>query len=390
MPPFSFCVRHAEAGQFPPAVAAISAWRLWRWTVKPRVLLTAVVVTFPLMLCAQPQNAAPTNTLGVAPGSELSFQVTSAVRTQFIGPIFGRAGLDRQGNVYVRLHDPERLRNHTYFQAPIQEIGKDGSLLRSFRVTDVVPNAAGRGFSVTPDGTVYQLAQAGASVLFIAEFPDGHIGSATKLDVTSLRTTGFSPYLLAVFPTGGFLVSGITGAFGRGTLTAVFDANGKLKKEVVLTDDAEFTKRALAGDSELLFAGPNYGNAAVTRGEAVAHGANVYLMRSSASAVISVITAEGEVLHTLRVDSGDPGLLALSMKVGPDGTITVAFGPLGRTDNPQTVVHVVDSTGKSVETYRTNDLRITAFSMAGYDHDGFTFFKSESQGPGSIYRVGIK
>ena len=303
-----------------------------------------------------------------------SLVITSSVTSQVFGPNFGRVRCDEDGNVYLRPYSADRGRAGTLHQTPIQKIKPDGSLAGSFRVTDFREGIWGRDFFVTDKGAVYQIVQTAELEMYVLEFSsDGSLKSHTKID-----TEFFSPYQLAVFKSGEFLLSGTAGKQGHTPFTAVFSSGGKLLKKLTSPEDEDSQTRAESGDSTVV--GENgFGNAAVHFGDAAAGSdGNLYLMRAGSRAWIYAVSPAGEVIRKFFVDSGDSSLQAKSMKSAP-GRIAIAFGR--KSEVSDNVIKIVDLEGNAIADYVFRDNRLSPAFLSCYVPPVFTFVQANGSGP---------
>jgi len=348
------------------------------------VLLAAVCGVAP-MLCAQHPSA----TL-VDLKADAKIEVPARVRaTQSRGGI-----CDGAGNLYIRPIATEGKPGQERAASPTWKISPDGNLMGSFRVLDAFQNlqarggvnVLGKGVFVTADGKVFQAADSQGEV-FVVEFaPDGSVKSKTKL-ATAPHTQS---WLLAVFKSGEYLVTATTGEDNLTPFTAVFAADGRLVKKIYEPEDEEARQKASPSDWEPRPIGSVGGADFVHRGDVAAGSdGNVYLLHGTASpALVYVISPAGEVLRKLRIDAGDSGLLARSIKFYA-GQLAVEFDRWFLFDTHQNLIKVTDQQGNSIAEYRMRPVvGDHSLYLAGYGPEGFTFVPYENDG--KLYLVKSK
>ena len=146
---------------------------------------------------------------------------------------------------------------------------------------------------------------------------DGNLQSRVQLDAPAI-----TPYQVAVFPSGAFLVSGLRG--GYKSFTALYDKSGHLEKTLYLPDDSEIDSAAKVGDSRYSRS-PMAGNRAISSGRArLGEDGNVYLMRRTSPAIVYVISPSGEILRRLRIEPAEAGQLPLEMQIA-GGRLALEF-----------------------------------------------------------------
>ncbi|HME34696.1 MAG TPA: hypothetical protein VKF84_05620 [Candidatus Sulfotelmatobacter sp.] len=330
------------------------------------VLLTATCA-FPLITSAQDHGAAavPVPTISA---TSTNLQVTAEAKLAFLGGLAGRVKCDAEGNIYLRPTDSETSeRYHPISALPIRKIKPDGSLASSFSVADGWPGLRAIDFFVAADGKVYQAARSETdrAVYLVSYLANGSPRSKVRLDADF-----FLPYEIAVFPSGEILVSGIYGSENRTPFTAVFNANGRLIKEIYEPEDEDSRKRAEAGEPGFRPSSMDFGNDFVAKGDAVAGSdGNVYLLRAASPALIFVISPKGEVLRKLRIGSPGSELSAARLKSAP-GLLAISFLQKGRNTG---ILEVVDYKGKEVASYAPSDKRMYPGLLGCFSLQSFTF-----------------
>jgi hypothetical protein len=179
--------------------------------------------------------------------------------------------------------------------------------------------------ALLPDGGVARLIWS-KDALSVARFSaDGILQSRTTLDPPAIL-----PYQFIAFPSGEFLVSGLERVHSSKFLgatrsfTAIYDAHGHLIKRLLFPEDEEIDAAAEAGDARYNFIAIG-GNRGVSSGKAaLGSDGNTYLMRRTSPATVFVISADGELLRTLKIEPENFGQMPRSMQVS-DGKIAVEF-----------------------------------------------------------------
>ncbi|MGD0570031.1 MAG: hypothetical protein ABSA78_16640 [Candidatus Sulfotelmatobacter sp.] len=291
---------------------------------------------------------------------------------------------DGAGNVYVRRREVEKPGQDRAAIA-IRKISPEGNLVRTFRVLDAFPryrtdgavNIIGRSVFATADGRIFQAAAAPDGI-FVVEFaPDGSVKAKTKL-ATGPATT---PWLLAVFKSGEYLLTATTGKNNLTPFTGVFSVDGQLVKRIYEPEDEDALRKASPADWESRPIGTVGGADFVSKGDVAAGSdGNVYLLHGTASpALVYVISAAGEVVRKLRIDAGDSGLLARSIKFY-SGRLAVEFDRWFDFDAHQNVIKVTDLEGNPIADYRIRPAEANhALYLAGYGPEGFTFVPYENE-----------
>jgi hypothetical protein len=296
-----------------------------------------------------------------------------------------RGGIcDGAGTVYVRRTESEKP-GQERAAVPIRKISPAGDLVGSLRVLDALPHnrtdggvdVVGRSVFATTDGRVFQAAIAHEGV-FVVEFAsDGSVKAKTRLATGSSTT----PWLLAVFRSGEYLLTATTGMDNLTPFTAVFAPDGQLVKKIYEPEDEEARLKASPSDWESRPIGAVGGADFVSRGDVAAGSdGNVYLLHGTASpALIYVISPAGKVLRKLRIDAGDSDLLARSIKFYA-GRLAVEFDRWFNFDTHQNLIKVTDLEGNSITDYRMRPVEGNhALYLAGYGSQGFTFIPYENE-----------
>jgi hypothetical protein len=253
--------------------------------------------------------------------------------------------------------------------------GKQIALLQPDSAKPSVRPSVSGHFSVGKEGYVYQLVSSWADKkrhVFVYQ-PDGSLKSDMVLEA------GFPwlPSLVAAFPSGGLLVTGLEYDHDRKNwvkwpFTGVFALDGSLVKEVKLEDDDMIHDMAAVGDSRVTHPEAPGDNFAVQLGEMdAASDGNIYLMRDLSPAIVYAISPEGKVLRRFTVDPGDPNYVPSGMHIAGNRIALEFFQP----QEGDPVIKIVDLEGAELATYRVgSDARIgAAFACYTSNPDRFVF-----------------
>ncbi len=325
------------------------------------ILLVAMYATCSLSLGQNsPTAAGKTPTTG-AISSHLELIASAKVLDG--GALVGRGRCDDGGNIYIRLAHVE---DHSGPKLPVKRISPDGSVAATFKVADAGPDIHAMDFFVSGSGEVYEGAWDQGGSMHVLEFSsDGSLKSNLILDTEP----PVFPYQIAVFKSGELLLSGLHGRHLHTPFTAVFDAKGRLIKEIYEPEDEATRQKADAGDPALVRDTGN-SNYSVDEGDVVAGSdGNVYLLRALSPALIYVISSKGEVVRKLQIDSPDPGLVARRLRSLP-GRLAISFLERSSTIG---ITRVVDFQGNPIVDYASDDERISPGLPGCYTHQGFTF-----------------
>jgi hypothetical protein len=161
--------------------------------------------------------------------------------------------------------------------------------------------------------------------------------------------------------------------------TAIYDAGGRLIKQIVLDGDAEIEHGIDTRDP--MYAGSERGrNGEISRSVAITGDDGlVYLMRSTTPAMVYAISAAGEVVHKIAVNAPtETGRPAFGLRVAKN-KLAVEFyatcdGPLDRGCRGR-VYRVVDAaTGKKLADYEAGNDIIGPIACYVPDPDRFYTF----------------
>lgn len=290
-----------------------------------------------------------------------------SIRTTKVGLPLGhpaqmvdKIACDSGGNIYARVWAGT---DSGAARLSIQEITPDGALTKNFRVAEASRNTdLAKGIFVSDAGSVYQAARIGDGLYAVEFAGDGSVKSSTALEADARVV---DPWQIAVFGSGGFLLSGLTGKDHRTPYTAVFAPNGKLVKTIYEPEDEEARQKAESGDEE--YTRSNVGNRFVGLGDvALGSDGNVYLLRGASPALVYVISRTGEVVRKLHIGAGQPGFDARDIK-SYAARLAIGF------DGPDSLVVVTDLEGKTIAGYTVERHKPDWPALACYDADGLTF-----------------
>jgi hypothetical protein len=322
------------------------------------------------LVSAQNKTAAPDAGPASSDASGM-LQLTATAKIPLVGMLVGKGRCDDQGDIYVRFMDADMNRmHHGKSKIPIEKIDPEGRLAATIPVTDAFADIWGKDFFVSGEGEVYQAGFMPDGAVYVVEFDKG--GSLKSK--TRVESTGFTPYQITVFESGGFLLSGTTGiSNGRRPFTGVFDARGKLIKEIYEPEDEDSRRRAEVGEPGFAPDYTNSGNTLVWRGDAaLGSDGNAYLLRAASPALVYVISPKGEVVRKLRIDPPDAGLIAESIKAAP-GKLAVSFLNRGMITG---MIKVVDLQGALIANYSSDNVRTPGLPGC-YIASGFVYLDDD-------------
>ena len=289
------------------------------------------------------------------------------------------AACDESGNVYTQLRSKDTVGHTTFYQASVQKITPEVKSAGDFRFGDAFSDGAESRAFFIHDSRLYVLAGA-KKELYVVEFAnDGSMKAPVKLQIDFYLL----PEHFAVFPSGEYLVVGLTGKVDETGVhlytpfTAVFAADGRLVKKIYEPEDEDARQRAEGGDSRL---GRyiNSGNEFVGVDADVTSGSdgNVYLLHGFSPPLIYVISPKGDVVRKLRINAGDPELTANSIKFHA-GRLAVGYSWLNHV--PQNLIKVIDLEGNSIAGYEVREgPKDSNPILACYNSDGFTLIPRQA------------
>jgi hypothetical protein len=317
---------------------------------RPALLLAGIFALAP-MLCAQKGGTVP-----AANVQTIKVELPLSHPTQMID----RVACDSAGNIYARVWAGD---HSEAARLPIQEITPEGALTKNFRVADASRNTdVAKGIFVSDAGDVYQAERMSGSLYVVAFSRDGSVKSTTKLEADARMV---DPWQIAVFGSGGYLLSGLTGKDHRIPYAAVFGANGSLVKTLHEPEDEDARQKAESGDEK--FTRSNAGNRFVGLGDvALGSDNNVYLLRAASPVLVYVISRNGEMIRKLRIDPGEPGLDARDLK-SHAGQLAIGF------NGSRSLVVVTDLEGKTIASYAIERKKPDWPALACFNSEGLTF-----------------
>lgn len=320
--------------------------------------------------------------LQVTVAQNVSLTATSG----YVFPLEGARALymplrcDFDGNFYFREYESG------ISASPVLKVTARAENLTKFSLDSVpeLKRASIQDFSVTSDGTVYELLQFGDDVI-IAEFSrDGRLVSQTKLDKQ------FWPaHLYALGSNNGFVVTGAElpqkGGPPPKLISAIFDNSGRLVRRLNLAHDpAEIKKEEPekeASESNQK-AGPLAGEAILplVLGDTQTDNAgNFFILRASEPAVIFVVNRWGKLQRTIKVARPQAGMKVGAMQVrgGRMAILLQKSDEKGQTEK-RTMVVIDASTGDQIAEYAVPDTLGTAFAC--YTGETFAFVTTTTGG----------
>jgi hypothetical protein len=319
--------------------------------MKMLALFLAGVCGVAPILCAQQDGTVPTANIKTT-----KVELPLSHPTQMIDKV----ACDSGGNIYARVWAGS---DSGAARLPVQEITPEGALTKNFRVADLSRNTdVAKGIFVSDAGGVYQAARIADGLYVVGFARDGSVKSTTKLEANARLV---DPWQTAVFGSGGYLLSGLTGKDHRAPYTAVFDANGKLVKTIYEPEDEEARQKAESGD--VGYSRSNVGNRFVGLGDVAAGSdGNVYLLRGTSPALVYVVSPTGEVVRKLHIDAGNPDFVARDIK-SYAGRLAVGF------NGPSNLVIVTDLEGRTIARYAIDRKKPDWPALACFNSEGLTF-----------------
>jgi hypothetical protein len=286
---------------------------------------------------------------------------------------------DFDGNFYFREYESGLS------ASPVLKVTARAENLTRFSL-DSVPELKGasiQDFSVTSDGTVYELLQFGDDVI-IAEFSrDGRLVSQTKLDKQ------FWPaHLSALGGNSGFVVTGAElpqkGGPPPKLISAIFDNSGRLMRRLNFAHDPAEIKKEEPGKeaSDSQKAGPLAGESILplVLGDTQTDNAgNFFILRASEPAVIFVVNRWGKLQRTIKAVRPQAGMKVGAMQVrgGRLAILLQKSDEKGQIEK-RTMVVIDTSTGDQMAEYAVPDTLGTAFAC--YTGEAFGFVTTTRSG----------
>jgi hypothetical protein len=257
---------------------------------------------------------------------------------------------DDDGNLFARF-----TAGNTLLRSPVSRVSADGSAKVVF---DLLSTAERRDWKVVDfypgdGGDLYELAQSPAADYFVVRFSaDGQVQRSTQINAH----IPVSLFHLLYLGNDRFLVDGVRNATKNSSggvaperpFTATLSDDGNVMKEIQLKQDPAGAKkeggRTNAGEVP---------GAAVSLGTATLdESGNIYLVRSSVPAKIYVLSAAGQFIRTLTVDSPLENAELGRVRVNGRQLVAQFFRPTKGDDPDPTVFRVVNSqTGEFIADY---------------------------------------
>ena len=227
---------------------------------------------------------------------------------------------DLAGNFYLREYESGLS------STPVLKVTSRAENLIKFSLDSVaeLKGASIQDFSVTPDGTVYELLQVGDDVI-IAEFlEDGRPVSQTKLEKQ------FWPsHFTALGGNNGFVVTGAELPHKGGPppklVNAIFDNSGRLVRSLTFAQDPAEIKKEEPGKNK---SGGPLANASIlplVLGDTQTDNmGNLFILRASEPAVIFVVDSSGKLQRKIKAVPPEAGMKVGAMQV-QDGRLALLF-----------------------------------------------------------------
>ena len=313
---------------------------------------------------AKPADSVPTQVLAI------SETISAGPRSGFLSPF----RCDGDGNLYYRTGGLNP-------QMPLGKYDVKGQLKTSYLIVqtgirDIVPYS----FFVSKAGEVFQSAgiKGGHDAYVVAYSSDGRVASTTKVDLQDV-----SPYNLAVFPRGEFLIGGYQHPRHKGDpegpLTVLLDSSGRVIRKIAFADDAKITSDSQANQGEKKTSTVPLSVAAGHIG--IADDGNAYLLRQTSPAFLYAISPSGEIVRRIEIKSGIDGAVPFSMLINQ----TEAAILFSLSDANDIEIRVVDLTNGDVKSVFKPVAELHR-QMACFNSSGFTFL-ADKDGQRVIYHA---
>jgi len=280
---------------------------------------------------------------------------------------------DEKGNSYIRLLEPGMG-----VAGPVFRLSEQGFVEAKFDTTDTLENT----FAVRPNGGIAAARIDGATKVIVNFGPDGLREAEVRLETPPIP---FFPMQIAVFPSGGILISGGSYHENRAS-TAVYDPEGHLIKQIVLDGDEELEAATPSSDKKSSHS-PVIDRSSISRSVAITgDDGNAYLMRATAPPTVYAISPTGEVLHKIVVPSpADAAWPKFGIRVIKNKLVVEFYRECSnRLDSHSckgTVVSVLEaSTGKPVVNYELEETAGSVIACYVPDPDRFFMFQDAPNG----------
>lgn len=275
---------------------------------------------------------------------------------------------DGNGNFYLREYESGMN------ASPVLKVTRKADNLIRFSLDSVsdLKGASVQDFAVTTDGTVYQLLQFGDDVIITESSADGRIVGQTKLE-RQFWPAHFTP----LSGNRGFLVMGSElpqkGGPPPKFVTFIFDASGRLVRDLKLSQDEVENKKEETGKNQK--GGPlaNESMLPLVLGDIQSDNAGrLFILRASDPAVIFVVDSSGRLQRTLKAIPPESGMTVGAMQVS-NGLLALLFqkGDDKGQIIKRTMVVLDSSTGRKNSEYAVPATFGTAFAC--YTGESFGF-----------------
>jgi hypothetical protein len=228
--------------------------------------------------------------------------------------------------------------------------------------------ASVQDFTVAPDGSFYELIQAGKDVYVARFMSDGTYQSKTKLDKqlwgAKIAVTG-SMFLVS----GSELPSKIDGP--PKLFTAFFDLSGRLVKPLAFDRDPADPNPQHKPDLRSDYVNDTSVIPLVGGNIEADRDGKMLLMRASAVPAVFVLDASGKVVGRFQVDPPMPGMSVAAMHVH-NGKAAFLFQHVDNDGNVgKRIIAVTSATGEKLREYSVADALGTAFACFADNSFGF-------------------
>ena len=302
---------------------------------------------------------------------------------------------DAEGNVYVQGVGPQKAG-----PLPVTKISEDGKAVTTFRLDSVpdadIKKANYHSYALDADGDLFALVET-AHERRLNVFAVKFKSDGTYDETVELKTGGrVFPYHLAVFPGGGYLLSGIMLKDAASSLpdpyTAVFDRSGNLGRVVTTAHDTAGkepnTMSGSAGSATVQARGRGIAEA-VGQGQAVMGiDGNAYLILSTSPPVVDVISEGGNVLRRMVLQVPRPGLRPMFGQIA-GGRLVIPFARVSGDEINTELFSVYDTqTGDHLIDYaKSPELRGAFACYYKSSPDTFLFTAIERDGQMTLVRA---
>ncbi|MGH9682666.1 MAG: hypothetical protein ACRD4S_03505 [Candidatus Acidiferrales bacterium] len=321
----------------------------------------------------------------VKPVPQLSLRVTKTVPLPLNADPVSSTKCDASGNIYLRFYQMPN-----FLAAPIVKVSPEGKQLATFSIRSIsgFERADLGAFTVGLRGEIVGLVvrpdpQGDKAESGLITFKDdGSFDSYTALE------SSFSPFNLAVFSSGEYLISGIQRMAGDSNpihpsgmrpFTAIFDQSARLIKRFTLTGDVKQPKPDEAGGISQNGRVPRE----ISTGAALTGSdGNIYLVRMARQPIVFVIAGNGTILRRMELNPPSDKYSASNVRYSSAGKLAVLFGEPTKADPRVSNIDLI-----SVYDAETGD-RLVDYQLppeAGaallcYTPNAFTFLGSTDQG----------